>query len=45
MNSWNRFASVYLIVEVNLYQRVPKALDAQRAFERYLNVTGEERLP
>ena len=41
MNSERRFTMVYRLVE-GVYGRVPPALEIQRAYKRYLHVTGEE---
>lgn len=44
MNSWRRFRIVYAAIEV-LYHRVYSELEIERAYKRYLNVTGEEPRP
>ena len=44
MNSRRRFFDVYAAVE-GVHDRVPTALEMERAWRRYLQVTGQEALP
>lgn len=41
MNSFRRFIQVYHAVEA-LYGRFASTLDVERAYRRYLKMTGEE---
>lgn len=44
MNSYARFFAVYVAVE-SLYGRGFSTLDIERAYRRYLKITGEEPIP
>jgi len=42
MNSYARFHAVWMAIEAGIYNRVALSIDVERAYRRYLHVTGEE---